>query len=85
MHIDLNGWLDAGAWLIGKINYVLDRLYFEEQIVKTIPKAENTFKHKYDQSNTNQRYSQSDQNDITTNTIKMTLEVVIVALSLTST
>ena len=32
------------------MNYVLDRLDFEEQIVRMIPKAENTFEHK-DQSN----------------------------------
>ena len=32
------------------MNYVLDRLDFEEKIVRMIPKAENTSKHK-DQSN----------------------------------
>ena len=37
---------------MSKMNCVLDRLDFEEQIVRTIPKAENTSKHKYDQSNT---------------------------------
>ena len=32
------------------MNYVLDHLDFEEQIVRTIPKAKNTFEHKYDQA-----------------------------------
>ena len=43
---------DTGAWFIGKINYVLDRLDFEEQIVRMIPKTENTSKHNYNQNNT---------------------------------
>ena len=51
MQIDPGGWLDAGAWFIGKMNYVLDRSDFKEQIVKMIPKAKNIFKHK-DQNNT---------------------------------
>ena len=37
------------------MNYILDRLDFKEQIMKMIPKAENTSVHKY-----NQRYGQSD-------------------------
>ena len=49
MQIDPDGWLDAGAWFIQEMNYVLDRLDFEEQIVKTIPK-ENTSKHKGNQT-----------------------------------
>ena len=55
------------------MNYVLDRLDFEEQIVKTIPKAENTSEHKYDQ-----RYGQNDQSDMTSNTIRTTPGVVTV-------
>ena len=39
-------WSDVNTWFIRAVNYVLDRSNFEEQIVKTIPKAENTFKHK---------------------------------------
>ena len=46
---DLDQWLDAGAWFIRKMNYILDRSNFEEQIVKTIPKA-NTSEHKYNQA-----------------------------------
>ena len=38
--------------MIWKMNYVLDRLDFKEQIVRMIPKAKNTSKHKYNQSNT---------------------------------
>ena len=34
------------------MNYVLDCSNFEEHIVRTIPKAENTSEHKYNQSNT---------------------------------
>ena len=40
--------MDAGAWFIGEMNYILDRLDFEKQIVKTIPK-ENISKHKGNQ------------------------------------
>ena len=36
---------------MGEINYVLNRLDFKKQIVRIIPKAENTFEHK-DQSDT---------------------------------
>ena len=50
MQIDPGGWLDADAGFIGEISYVLDRLNFEQQIVRMIPKADNTFKHK-NQSN----------------------------------
>ena len=57
------------------MNYVLDRSDFEEQIVRTIPKAENTSKHK-----DNQRYGQSDQSDMTSDTIRTTSEVVTVTL-----
>ena len=32
------------------MNCVLGRLQFEEQLMKIIPKVENIFKHKYDQS-----------------------------------
>ena len=32
------------------MNYVLDRSDFKEQIVRTIPKAENTSEHEYDQA-----------------------------------
>ena len=39
--------MDAGALLIGEINYVLDRSDFEEQIVKTISE-ENTSEYKCD-------------------------------------
>ena len=59
--------------------------------MKMIPKAENTFDHEYDQSGAiknmakvmqskqcNQRYGQSNQSDMTSNTIKTTLEVVSV-------
>ena len=35
--------------VIQVINYVLDRSDFKEQIVRTIPKVENTFEHKYNQ------------------------------------
>ena len=34
------------------MNYVLDRPDFKEQIVRMIPKTENTFKHKYNQNDT---------------------------------
>ena len=47
--IDPDGWLDADAWFIKEMNYVLDRSDFEEQIVKTILK-ENIFEHKYNQA-----------------------------------
>ena len=56
--------LDASAWFIGKINYVLDRSDFKEQMVRMIPKAENTSEHK----------DQSDQsnaiNNMTSNTVR---------------
>ena len=45
------GWSDVSAWFIRAVNSVLGRLQFEEQIVRMIPKAENTFEHK-NQSNT---------------------------------
>ena len=35
---------------MSKVNCVLDRLQFEKQLMKMIPKAENTFEHKYDQA-----------------------------------
>ena len=52
----LAGYADRSWWMIGckcmiqVINYVLDRLDFKEQIVKTILKVENTFKYKCDQT-----------------------------------
>ena len=45
------GWSDVSVWFIRAVNYVLDRLDFEEEIVKMISKVKNTFKHK-NQSNT---------------------------------
>ena len=33
------------------MNYILDRLDFEEQIVRIIPIVENTSKHNYNESN----------------------------------
>ena len=58
---------------MSKMNCVLDRSDFEEQIVRTIPKAENTSKHKY-----NQRYGQADQSDMISDTIRTTPRVVTV-------
>ena len=58
---------------MSEVNCVLDCSDFEGQIVKTIPKAENTSKHKYDQ-----QYGQSNQSDLTSNTIKTTPGVVSV-------
>ena len=58
---------------MSEVNCVLDRSDFEEQIVRTIPKAENTFEHKYDQ-----QYDQSDQNDMSSDTIRTTSGVVTV-------
>ena len=58
---------------MSEVNCVLDRSNFEEQIVRTIPKAKNTSEYKYDQ-----RYGQSDQSDMTSNTIRRTSEVVTV-------
>ena len=58
---------------MSEVNCVLDRSDFEEQMVRIIPKAENTFEYKYDQ-----QYVQSDQSNITNNTIKTTLEMVSV-------
>ena len=58
---------------MSKMNFVLDRSDFEEQIVRTIPKAKNTSKHKYDQ-----RYGKSNQSDMTSNLIRTTLGVVLV-------
>ena len=37
------------------MNPVLDRSQFKDQLIKMIPKAENTFEYKYDQ-----QYGQSD-------------------------
>ena len=42
---------------MGEMNYVLDRLDFEEQIVRMIPKAENTSE-------------QKNQSDTTSNTVR---------------
>ena len=58
---------------MSEVNCVLDHSDFKEQIVRTIPKAENTFKHEYDQ-----RYGQSNQNNMTSDTIRTTLGVVTV-------
>ena len=69
------GWLDISAWFIKAVNYALDHSDFKKQIVRIIPKSENTSKHK-NQTDTindtakamwskqlkqyNQRYGQSD-------------------------
>ena len=60
---------------MSEVNCVLDCSDFEEQIVRTIPKAENTSKHKYDQ-----QYGQSNQSDMTSDTIRTTSGVVMVTL-----
>ena len=57
------------------MNYILDRLDFEEQIVRTIPKVENTSEHEDDQ-----QYSQSDQSNMNSNLIRTTLGMVMVTL-----
>ena len=46
MQMSLAGWSDVSAWFIKIMNYVLDHLDFKEQIVRIIPKAENSSKHK---------------------------------------
>ena len=56
---------------MSEVKFVLDRSDFEEQIMRTIQKAENTYKHKY-----NQQYGKSDQSNMTSNTIKTTLRVI---------
>ena len=48
-----------------EMNYVLDRLDFKKEIVRTIPKAENTSKYK-----DNQQYGQSNQSDTINNTAR---------------
>ena len=58
---------------MSEVNCVLDHSDFEEQIVKTIPKAENTFEHEYDQ-----QYGQSNQSDMTSDTIRTTPGMVTV-------
>ena len=60
---------------MSEVNCVLDHSDFKEQIVRMIPKAENTSKHKY-----NQRYGQSDQSDMTSDTIRTIPGVVTVTL-----
>ena len=49
---DLDRWLNAGAWFISEVNYVLDHLYPEvsENGWGIIPKEENPSQHKYDQA-----------------------------------
>ena len=48
--MELDGWLDVSVWFIKEVNSVLGRLQFEKQLMKIIPKAENSFKHEYDPS-----------------------------------
>ena len=60
---------------MSEVNCVLDRLDFKKQIVRIIPKAENTSEHKYDQ-----QYGQSDQSDMTSDTIRTTPGMVTVTL-----
>ena len=52
---------------MSEVNCVLDRSDFEEQIVRTIPKAENTSEYE-------------NQSDMTSNTIKTNPGVVTVTL-----
>ena len=91
--MDPDGWLDVSAWFIREMNSVLGRLQFEEQLMKMIPKAKNTSKHKYNQSSAmnntakaiqskqyNQQYGQSNQSDMTNDTIRTTPGVVSVIL-----
>ena len=48
--MDPDRWLDVSASFIRVVNSVLGRLQFEEQLMKTIPKAKNTSEYKYDQA-----------------------------------
>ena len=48
--MDPDEWLDVSAGFIRAVNSVLSRSQFEEQLMKMIPKVENTSEHKYDQA-----------------------------------
>ena len=50
-------WLDASAQSIRAIDFVLDRLYFKEQIMRSIPKKENNTKDNYNQTKRHPRRS----------------------------
>ena len=50
-------WLDASAQSIRAVDFVLDRLYFKEQIVKSISKTENNTKDYYNQTKRDLRCS----------------------------
>ena len=79
---------DAGAWFIREINYVLDRLDFEKQIVRMIPKAENNSEHK-NQSNTTSNtvrvikaIKAMRSSDMASNTIRMNPGVIKLLVAL---
>ena len=74
--MDPAGWSDVNAWFIRAVNSVLGRSQFEEQIVRMIPKTENTSEHK----------NQSDAiNDMTSDTIRTNPGVVTVTSPITPT
>ena len=50
-------WLDASAQFIKAVDFVLDRLYFKEQIVRSIPKIKNNTKDNYNQTKHHPRCS----------------------------